>query len=229
MKTATIKQIEKLTSETKVFYLECSEPLNFTGGNWILVRSNILKENPKDENDVYKRSYSICSSDRNQKEFTLIIKIINQHRVSGYLHSLKVGDAIQFSGPYGKEFRWFESDPTGKYLFIATHTGITAILGILNSEYFLFKVKTFDFFWVLPNGDENYFIPPNRIHSFIENISPNDFAFTIIPESSDFFSNNLDLIHSYDGIFIAGKKDIINQFENTINKEKVVFRTEYFF
>ncbi|GIX43494.1 MAG: hypothetical protein KatS3mg129_3227 [Leptospiraceae bacterium] len=229
MKIATITKIEQLNPETKVLYLESREPLNFTGGNWILIRSNILKENPKDENDVLKRSYSICSSDRNQNKFTLIVKLINPDHVSGYLHSLKEGDTIQFTGPYGKEFRWFENDPIGRYLFIATHTGITAILGIMNSKFFSLKVNDFDLFWILPDADYNYFIPPEEIDNFIENIPSYEMEFSIIPEDTNYFSQISHLLKHYDGIFIAGKKDIINEFEKRINKEKVLLRTEYFF
>lgn len=225
MKQAKIKKVEQYNPTTKAFFLESSEPINFTGGNWILVHSNI----PKEDGNVYKRSYSICSSDRNQHEFMLIIKLVNPDHVSGYMHSLKKGDTIQFSGPHGKTFRWFEDDPVGKYLFVATHTGITAILGVLNSKHFVTKVNFFDFFWILPEDDEEYFIPDEKFDELLENIPPEDFEYTIFPEGSSFLFENSNILNLYDGIFIAGKKDIINEFEKRINKDKVILRTEYFF
>jgi len=102
-------------------------------------------------------------------------------------------------------------------------------LGVLNSKHFVTKVNFFDFFWILPEDDEEYFIPDEKFDELLENIPPEDFEYTIFPEGSSFLFENSNILNLYDGIFIAGKKDIINEFEKRINKDKVILRTEYFF
>lgn len=75
-----------------------------------------------------KRSYSIASLPRTG-ELELHIRRVPGGLVSGWLHSLAIGDQVQVRGAFGQCFH-IADDPDRKLLLIGAGTGLAPLLGI---------------------------------------------------------------------------------------------------
>jgi NAD(P)H-flavin reductase len=69
------------------------------------------------------RAYSIASSEQDTTGFTLIFKYVDNGVASNYIWSRKVGDVLNFTGPFGRVF--FKEPPTEQIVFLNTGSGIT--------------------------------------------------------------------------------------------------------
>ena len=130
----TAKLVDKLSfdNDTSLLQFVAEEPLGFRGGQYLIVSSGLTGNNGQ----VVKRAYSILSSDKEQQRFTLAVRRIREFGEgagSRYMTELEVGDELRFSGPWGKLAP--EGTPDlGERWVIASDTGITAALGLLNSR-----------------------------------------------------------------------------------------------
>ena len=75
------------------------------------------------------RPYSFASAP-NQKFLSFLIKKVPNGYVSSYLCSLKQGDTVQVSNPYG----WFTPGLHPKSIFVATGTGVAPFLSSLRGK-----------------------------------------------------------------------------------------------
>ena len=158
-KKAIILESKPLNEETKLLHLKLEEgqTLNFTGGQYVIVNTNISLPQGK----LAKRAYSILSRDNDQDKFQIAVKKLLDGPASNYFHDSAPGTTIPFSGPWGQFF----CDPSTKIqkaMVIATDTGITAALGLIQSQNFKNCVKKFYLLWLVESL--NYFLPP----SFLE-------------------------------------------------------------
>jgi ferredoxin-NADP reductase len=151
------------------------EPLGFIGGQYVIVDSGLVLPNGK----AAKRAYSILGDDREQTRFQIAVKRIGAGLGSGYLHEVPPGAELKFSGPWGKLFPG--EGAAGQTLVLATDTGVTAALGLLQSRRFLPLLPATTFFW-LRTGPE-YCLPDDLVlerlpatlgHTEIEVLPPID-------------------------------------------------------
>jgi NAD(P)H-flavin reductase len=77
------------------------------------------------------RAYSIASSDRDQKGFTLLLKFVQGGKASEFVWSLKGNETLNFTGPFGKVF--FKEPPAEQIIFLNTGTGVSQHLCFLES------------------------------------------------------------------------------------------------
>jgi ferredoxin-NADP reductase len=129
---------------SRLVQLRTSEPLGFTGGQFIIVDSGLTLPSGK----AAKRAYSPITGDREQLSFELVVKLIPDGPASGFMHALQLGDEVRFSGPWGKMVPTFGCDSgtapalrggasfDGATLVLASDTGITAALGLVRGERF---------------------------------------------------------------------------------------------
>jgi len=108
-----IEEIRQLTDET--FSLKFSKArFSFKAGQHISIS---IKE------DKIGREYSIYSSP-NDENLEVLVKEVDNGHFTPKLHKLNVGDLVEIHGPYGN----FGIDPKevekGKFVFIASGTGI---------------------------------------------------------------------------------------------------------
>jgi hypothetical protein len=131
VKHAEVTRVESLGSGVRLLELQSQEPLQFVGGQYVIIDSGLTLPNGK----AAKRAYSIVSADAEQRRFQLAVKRIPEGPASGFLHELEPGTQLPFSGPWGKLFLEPppEVEPT---LIVATDTGITAALGLLQASRF---------------------------------------------------------------------------------------------
>lgn len=111
----------------------------------------------------------MLSSDQDQHHFELAVRRIGTGPGSNFMHQLPVGSELAFSGPWGKFGAGKRSEPSelaSPALIVATDTGITAAIGLLNSEAFGQCAPEADVYWALES--EEYFLPESfvreRIH-----------------------------------------------------------------
>ncbi len=124
--TAKVIRNENITPT--VFELEFQPDIDFpfTAGQFL----QIALPDPRQEGKTIKRSYSIASNPE-KKSVMLCIKLVADGLGTPQLKSLKVGDVIQCSGPFGKFT--FKTEPDRYPVFIATGTGIAPFYSMLNS------------------------------------------------------------------------------------------------
>lgn len=146
---------------TRVIDLELeleAGPLGFTGGQYIIVDSGLTLPGGK----AAKRAYSIWSADADQRRFRLAVKRIPGGPVSGYLHELAAGATVAFSGPWGKLAP--RDGAAGQALVIATDTGISAALGLVQAARFRALLPDTLVIWLQVDGDEFLPAPLVRAH-----------------------------------------------------------------
>ncbi|MBL8019496.1 MAG: FAD-dependent oxidoreductase [Leptospirales bacterium] len=158
--TAKLVEARNLNPFTRLLKFQTSEPVNFVGGNWVMVNSGLTTA----EGKPAKRAYSIISPDSNQNEFMLIVREITGGLASKHLHGIEPGDGIEWSGPYGKIFKLQDGD-TGPILIVATDTGITAALGIVRgaqAQPLLGKIRLI---WLVEN--DSYFVSADFVREIL--------------------------------------------------------------
>lgn len=119
--TATVIKIDKLNTHISEFNIELSGPtsITFLPGQFVSVEV---------DTGVY-RSYSINSSNKNDKFITLLVDTSLAGIGSKYFNRLKVGDKVSFVGPSGKFT--LPAHITGELIFVCTGTGLAPFESML--------------------------------------------------------------------------------------------------
>lgn len=99
------------------------DEISFKPGQYVQVKYR----HPNREIDY--RAYSIASTPDIKNKIELNIKKIPEGLVSTYMHTLKEGDKIEFSGPYG-EF-YLRTDSSRKIICVAGGVGLAPIKSIV--------------------------------------------------------------------------------------------------
>lgn len=144
---------------TRMLELEASAPLGFIGGQYIIVDSGRVLPSGK----AAKRAYSILSCDAEQQRFQIAVKRLPDGPVSGFMHELEVGATIAFSGPWGKMFP--RDGAAGGTIVVATDTGISAALGLVQAARFRALLADTALVWFQAAGDE--FLPAQLVRDRI--------------------------------------------------------------
>ncbi len=113
-----------VTQDVLSIILEQDKPLTYIPGQYIVVRI------PNIENNIVGRSYSIASQ-AGESTLTLLVKLVEQGVGSVYLKSLKMGDEVVFTGPFGKFVLKEENMPA---VFIGTGTGVAPFIPMIEER-----------------------------------------------------------------------------------------------
>jgi ferredoxin-NADP reductase len=148
---------------SRILEFESDEELSFSGGQYVIIQTGI----PIGDGKTAKRAYSILSSDTNQREFQLAVRRIGPGPGSNYMLDLPVGSEIAFSGPWGK-FSPAPGISAQRVVVVATDTGITAALGLIQSRSVMGSPQRVFLFWLMP-ADE-YFIPEAEVRARVEGL-----------------------------------------------------------
>lgn len=121
----TLHHTYQLTDSVRHFVFECSDDAmtSFVPGQFITMHL------PYGEK-VLKRSYSIANQ-CHSSYIEFAAGFVPEGPASELLFSLNVGDIIQANGPFGRLL--LKDEPVKRYYFVATSTGITPCLSMLNS------------------------------------------------------------------------------------------------
>ena len=128
MRKVVVLRNELLSPSVIGLQLSCAdgEPFTFIPGQWVH-----LHVAPGGE--AQKRAYSIASAPdpRAPERFDLAVTLVEDGRVSGALHRLKPGDALEMDGPYG--FFTREDHATEDALLVGTGTGVAPLRSMLQA------------------------------------------------------------------------------------------------
>lgn len=220
-KFARIVEVRRLNEQTKLLSLALADgaALNFAGGQYIIVNTNI----PLPGGKIAKRAYSILSSDADQNHFQIAVKKIGSGPGSNYMHQSQMNLEVPFSGPWG-QFIVDDSTDANPWV-IATDTGITAALGLVRSSAFQAKVDRAKLFWFVESG--NYFVPELFVKTGLT--EKTDFKVEIVPPANHpdrLGSANKILAKAMDGkvlksVFLSGDGALLYPFRDALTASGV--------
>ncbi len=123
-----VSLIRELTYDIKEINLELIEPAEISQcpGQYVQIQA------PGPEGFVF-RAYSISSPIYEKNKVQMMVRLVPGGIASTYLHSLKEGDEVMFTGPYG-EFRLAE-DPEAEIICVGGGAGMAPMANIIYSIY----------------------------------------------------------------------------------------------
>lgn len=159
MKTARVVRTQLYGEDVRWLELSSAEPLGFVGGQFVSVHTGRMNADGK----PIRRAYSVLSSDSDQLRFELASKRILDGPGSGYVHDLEPGSEVRFTGPWGTFFP--APGAKGQTLVLATDTGATAALGIVQGRAFEPLLNGTTFLWL--RASTTYFLPESLVRAKI--------------------------------------------------------------
>lgn len=113
-----LTEIRDYTPRIRELFLQCEEPTSFQFkcGQFVMLHV------PTDAKPAL-RAYSIASSDHNKQGFRLIFNYVDGGLASKYVWTLKAGEVLDMTGPFGRLF--FKEPPTDQVIFLNTGSGIS--------------------------------------------------------------------------------------------------------
>ena len=175
-KTARVIGARRTGAGTRMLELETAAQLGFIGGQYIIVDSGLVLPSGK----AAKRAYSILSPDADQTRIEIAVKRIPDGPVSGFLHRIEIGATIAFSGPWGKMFP--RDDAAGATVVVASDTGISAALGLVQAARFRALLPDAALVWFQVSGEE--FLPEALVRDRIP-ASCGEVRFAALPPIGD--------------------------------------------
>ena len=126
---ARVKSTRSVTPDIKEVRLELIEPkeIEFQPGQYIQVKC------PDPDGDFVFRAYSISSKVSEKSEVELIVRLLPGGVGSTYIHNMKVGDPVTFTGPFG-EFV-LSDDPEAEVVCVGGGCGMAPIKSIIQSMF----------------------------------------------------------------------------------------------
>lgn len=115
---------ELVTSDIKKIRIKLlgSDTIKYKPGQYVQIKFET------DEGIDY-RAYSMASNPDEHDEIELNVKKIPEGLGSGYLHTRKLGDAVEFSGPYGDFY--LQTDSQHKIVCVAGGVGLAPLKSII--------------------------------------------------------------------------------------------------
>src|SRR3989344_7942860 len=114
--TATLQNIEELTPTVKEFKFSVDQQITFKTGQWLMLEIPCNGE-------TVKRAMSIASPEYEKQSVEFCVKKIEGGKGSTALHSMKIGEPIQFTGPFG--IFTLKQPLSPEIVMIATGSGIS--------------------------------------------------------------------------------------------------------
>jgi Na+-transporting NADH:ubiquinone oxidoreductase subunit F len=124
--SATVASTRSVTDDIKEICLSLNEPAEISQrpGQYVQVQA------PSPEGPVF-RAYSVSSATYDTDVVELVVRIVPGGIASTYLHSLKEGDPVTFTGPFG-EF-YLNENPDVEIVCVAGGCGMAPVKNIIYS------------------------------------------------------------------------------------------------
>ena len=111
-----VARVADYTPEIRELFIECDEPFKFRAGQFVMLH---VPAEPK----ALLRAYSLASDARDQNKFRLVFKFVEGGPASQFVWTLKGGERLDFTGPFGRVF--FKEPPTEQVIFLNTGSGVS--------------------------------------------------------------------------------------------------------
>lgn len=141
-KQLRVVDAESITASTRVLSLECIEggAFDVVGGKYIIVHTGLMVGEK-----AVKRAYSLMPVAGQPGRAKIAVK-----RLPGLgsqaIHALPLGATLAFSGPWGKLVP--DAGLAQRTLLVATDTGITSALGVVEQQAMLGQPRALSVMWL---------------------------------------------------------------------------------
>lgn len=152
---AAVESTRDLTHDIKeiVFTLVSPEEISQRPGQYVQIQA------PSPDGPVF-RAYSISSPSYETRRVELNVRIVPGGIGSTYLHNLKVGERVVFTGPFG-EFRLNE-DPETEIVCVGGGCGMAPMKNIIYSLYHQWPDRTCWLFFGCRTGKDVFYLDEYR-------------------------------------------------------------------
>ena len=148
--TAAVRSVDDLTPHARQLVLRPTvQRIAFQSGQWVSLKLPVGAKPP------LNRAYSMASPGTTSGELTLIFDRVPGGMGSNFLYTLKPGDTVHLSGPYGNFTLPQQLDR--ELLLIARYTGLVPIRCMLKQLYAQRQTHTTILVAVAPAEDEFLF------------------------------------------------------------------------
>lgn len=122
-----VREIRDYTPQIRELFLDCEEPrdFKFQAGQFVMLH---VPAEPKPA----LRAYSIASTDKQVDGYRLVFKYVETGVASQFIWSLKGGELLDFTGPFGRVL--FKEPPTEQVVFLNTGSGISQHFSFIESN-----------------------------------------------------------------------------------------------
>ncbi len=128
MFSSTVESTIDLTYDIKEIRMRLDEPVEISQrpGQYVQIQA------PSPDGDIF-RAYSISSPTYDSNVVELNVRLVPGGIGSTYLHELKVGDTVNFTGPYGEFI--LNEDPATEIICVGGGCGMAPMKNIIYSIY----------------------------------------------------------------------------------------------
>jgi ferredoxin-NADP reductase len=116
------------------------EKLGHRAGQYVLLHARAA------DGSIVKRAYSLASPPAEDPLFEFCVRLVPNHPASTFVHTLAPGDAVSFSGPWGK---FVVDDQQRDLTLVATGTAISCTGAIMRDELACPQSRRVRLFWGL--------------------------------------------------------------------------------
>ncbi len=128
MYNGTILKSIDAAPNIKILQVKINGQINFTPGQFAMLSLSPVKN---EDGMPVRKSYSIASSPSNKDYLEFCIKIVPNGKLTPNLAKLKIGDAINVEGPFGKFIMDKPQENGKKYLLVAAGSGIAPLMSMI--------------------------------------------------------------------------------------------------
>lgn len=139
LRKMTVEKICDYTPQIRELFIRCTDPaeFEFRAGQFVMLH---VPPDPSQgpvgaDGKPLKpalRAYSIASTDEQKNGFRLVFKYVDNGIASKFVWSLKEGEVLDFTGPFGRVF--FKEPPTEQIIFMNTGSGISQHFSFIESN-----------------------------------------------------------------------------------------------
>lgn len=125
-----VAQIADYTPQIRELFIECVEPteFEFRAGQFVMLHVPALETDAKPA----LRAYSVASTEHRKDGYRLVFKFVETGIASEFIWSLKGGEILDFTGPFGRVF--FKEPPLEQNIFLNTGSGISQHFSFIESN-----------------------------------------------------------------------------------------------
>ena len=145
-----LTKIVDITPSVRELYLTPTEPntFEFKAGQFVMLHL------PQPDKPAL-RAYSIASPDTIKDQYRLVIKFYDVGVASQWVQTLKGGEEINYTGPFGKFL--FREPAAKQVVFVCTSTGLAPLYSMLMSKCTNLKDVDFKIFMGVWNEKEIFY------------------------------------------------------------------------
>lgn len=209
--TFKVIKIKDHTPYIRELVLATSEevPFNFQAGQFAMLHV------PQPDKPAL-RAYSIASDERENFGFTLIFSYVDGGIASHFVWSLKGGETLQFTGPFGRLF--FKDPPAPQIIFLNTGSGLAQHMSYLLSKKEQFPTLKYRMLLGLRTETDIYYL--EQLKELHEELLDFEFEYVLSRPSSEWtgkrgyvqhFLNSFDYKSTLTHFYLCGNRGMIKE------------------